>query len=344
MPRLILIILLLATTLFTAADTALADTIREDSSVVRICIADDAAETTLVWVPNVTRAIRDFQPVVDEVLPYAVRPTAMSECEPLIAKDQRVSACYGGADGVYCDAEALAMLLRIVAWMSAFSAVPKSKPDGGVAQFDPIPVLAAQALAHAAMTRDDDDFERAVSSIVYDGGLSSEDFDRAQITFIAIHHLDTTDELLPIADEADTPIAYGIYFSTVNYVMAFIVGHELYHAHGGCGPTGPSSSESSGTFELVTKLQTSGLPLCLAPPFMGEVAADRCALRALERTDAALLELVQDAGELAAISLSLSRRYAIDAIGILLLHGLGYDFSHDIELDNKEVRHRVHMT
>ncbi len=72
----------------------------------------------------------------------------------------------------------------------------------------------------------------------------------------------------------------GYYHAAFELVVAFVLGHELYHLHGGqCPLDVPLKVEASGVWGTILALQLNPRALGSSPPDVHELKADRCGLR-----------------------------------------------------------------
>lgn len=121
---------------------------------------------------------------------------------------------------------------------------------------------------------------------------------------------------------------YVLYEAASNYLMAFVMGHEMSHAYGRCVIPQASVVETSGVFDRLVGLQSEGRVLCPNPIYVDELKADRCAFRTVQQLDVGMQRVKSPPHVSAAASatllegLSMSRRFAIDSLTYELKLGL----------------------
>jgi hypothetical protein len=136
-------------------------------------------------------------------------------------------------------------------------------------------------------------------------------------------------------------LAMHTFVVAASEVIGFVLGHELAHAYGRCAFSQPSILETDGSFDRVVALQLSGA-LGGKGLDASELAADRCALRALEALDFAhtttSMKLFPDSNgkDQAMWMQGVGRKIAIEGFSWLFNVGLG-DRSSPKALKNGEL-------
>lgn len=108
-----------------------------------------------------------------------------------------------------------------------------------------------------------------------------------------------------------------LFQSILDMVFAAILGHEASHIEDAppfCSLAAPSRAEEARLWALLVRVNASGELFAPGQPDVGEVAADRCALRRIRVARAAL-----EAGRLSARDQEFVRRAAADIVSTVLL-------------------------
>jgi len=246
--------------------------------------------------------------------------------------DLSSGACTGGDGSVYCKNDVLSRILLAEAWMAAGYAVPILMNPKNKRRTINIDVATAFRIANAQLSGDTIEFDKISDSIIksLNGNLSV--FNRIKQAVDNIQTFDVQYDKRPVPSvDPDTLISYSIYEASVNFIIAFIIGHELSHAHGFCWLNKPSVIEQIGLFKKIINIQSEGDIFCQNPILIDEIKADKCALRVLEyminaynkcRTS----QFNNRIDEYVTLGFaSISKRFAIDGMSLLLFTGLAHE-------------------
>jgi hypothetical protein len=248
--------------------------------VFRLCDSprDDASESASwnqTWRPAFQAALADVLAVYpDWMKGITVRRDQSEECFELAR-----TACGGDPGLVYCREDLLGRMLHAVALLSSSFAIQYDEPADDL---DAIPLSFEQAHAEAQAS--------AIGLRIQDRAGDSTPPNSWVKNFIASAEL--AEHVVPrSALYPQNP--RRVYFGGVSYAvasnlfMAFLLGHEIAHAHDACH-IAEASLEQDGTFMAAVAIQKKG-PVC-APVSADELGADRCGFRALERMNGLITE------------------------------------------------------
>jgi hypothetical protein len=267
-------------------------------------------------------------------------------CFEKLAVDE---TCHGDLGNIYCDGTVLARMLHATSWMAAGSSLrADSTLDHGCSPTrNMLQVWDALQLADASEAQRIDEISKIL--VLRVGARPGGGALTGSVIMIlmpnAIYRVEKprtgpADPMDPTApghawdpSQPSMQLANRLYRATIDHILAFVVGHELWHGLGECPFKDPSSVEADGTFDGIAKLQATALSE--GPPASNELLADQCGLRAVEKTaaltDAAFWKepvnqlWAPDGGAARygpALFAALGRRIAVDMLGWLLSVGL----------------------
>jgi hypothetical protein len=128
-------------------------------------------------------------------------------------------------------------------------------------------------------------------------------------------------------DEALTfELMLHMYRAGADQALAFVVGHELLHAHKGCLASTVAPAASERRVSELLELQMNEECFCRNPPRPEEVNADRCGLvtlRAVNEYWQRRERLIATGWQVQPGFQSVGNRLAIDLLGFMIVGGLG---------------------
>lgn len=282
------------------------------------------------WSGNVKPAIERFVNASQHGL--RIKHEKRSVCSELSGQAWRKRTCFAEKGAVYCDILALSRVLQATAWQSTASAVfyLATSKDG---RKRGVSILSSLQLVEASEIDSQNAWFEALKVLI--SGSNANILDIANI-------IDTMEELR-ISDNSnanivsrgdfsprtlESELAYDLYRPSANYVLAFLLGHELAHARAECSSNKPSWAETSGMLSFLFNAHVSGEVLCPMELLLEEAQADRCALREVEGMDISMRKRVSEhddariRGVLERV-LTMSRDTAISVNEGLINFGLG---------------------
>jgi hypothetical protein len=199
-------------------------------------------------------------------------------------KCQRVAAdaCYGERGSVYCNLTALARIAVTEALVISVGITTRDITPGAKEDFTlPINIFEARDLLEAMERHKPqanwDQIEKHIGLKINMG-----------IMAIVLPELITPPKEAFSGEKSPTMfLAKLLEGRALMDVYGFVIGHELAHAWGFCPIVAPSAVETSGMLDALVGMQTNGslCPMRIEP---SELAADRCALRAIAALEANL--------------------------------------------------------
>jgi len=257
--------------------------------------------------------------------------------------------CFGEKGAVYCDLDAIATALNAIAWLAASGTMQ----DGVSATGEKIPIFRVQLgiedalkLAYAELDGPGSEEAKRARAAAFekimkpDGRENPSEEAIRQVVELGFTHayllrLDQTPgepldkanlEGLPQKLEPRVALAYVVYEAAVNYLFAYILGHEFSHAYRSCVFRQPSLLETSGRFVQIRAMQIDDKLLHPIGLTGEESQAELCALRGVEQMDDGMVAFKQARGNAKTYLalLTLSRRMAIDGASIILTLAFGH--------------------
>jgi hypothetical protein len=328
-------------------------TIRTDQlrpSMVKLCSPPLLSRTLASWRPNLKAAllrIREGAYGVDRAFDITVVPK--SECKSLAEH-----ACFGKPDGtVFCNEAVLARVLYSAAAlagarvMGAMRRANAGTQSGNLwanelratdsAEFGPMEAFglidAEEEDATLLGVRAPGELTKLQQRLrllerAY-GPRGREVGEIAMAGAGGVREIDTNPSVLKTLsrDEALVfDVMLHIYRAGVDQALAFVLGHELAHAHGGCAAKAKALAPVENRVRQFIELQLEERLFCPNPPSPSEINADRCGLVALR----AMNDYWQRRERLTSIGWlikpgfqDLGNRLAIDLLGIMIVGGLG---------------------
>ena len=304
-------------------------TLSDDAPVVYLCQQDSSTPEERQWTKNVAASLNRLRRAVynSPENDFGIEITQFGKCRSQTGIDWQGTACFGRRGAVYCNANALGKVLHATAWLSTAFAVPQLSWMIGKRysrrQFTPATV--GISLAEASKAGKDRLRSAAFELLTNWGRGTPDEAIIIESTLFAIREGDVQQVYIP-SDDAEY-YSYNLYKAASNYLMAYVIGHELGHAFARCVVPQPSWSETSRVFNRLSRLQSEGKILCPAPLLLAEMNADKCALRNVASIDGFMLKEIShnttSAKRQALFEmLSQSRRIAIDALEGMLDFGL----------------------
>lgn len=239
-----------------------------------------------------------------------------STCGELAPMGRQTCRTFGNV--IMCDLSVLARARRMAGWMAALTAdilLERRVKIGDV------PVQLARALSDA------ESMDAAVSELwkyrrLAEKKWTSQDITDAQTFLQYAVRLELGRE---VVIESSTPqstatvtrfgeMAHDISVLASDYVLAFILGHEIYHVSKSCEGLPELPSDVMAELNRLEDLEQHGVGVCRNQPNLDEFWADECGLRH------ALDAYVH--GQYRGTNGDFALRYAIDVTSELLLGGL----------------------
>lgn len=230
--------------------------------------------------------------------------------------------------------------MHAIAWLAmgfAVRSVEQATTGGSFALPVGLPIGVAEAVQVAdALTGDPRSFADVGDRVLKRGVMDTGAF--IKVTFLT-HSVLAYEETFAFPGRRQLPmvvesfadpsflIGYRVYEATIDYIVAYLFGHELAHGFGACVVRSSSWVEKSGLIIRMAKLQAQGDVLCPNLPSVAEIKADECALRTVEVVDHELARVAKSADNSEVVRaqgtlLSISRRLAVDGLTWLLSQGL----------------------
>ena len=297
-----------------------------NKTIINLC-ADTDQNYEGLWTNNVNLALNR--------LSYGCYKTDKMSYEvlnlPSKCPDIPGGSCYGENGKVICNKAILARVLLSQAWMAAGYIIAMENDRAGLKAtlFTGIDTL---ALADAQLSRDTKTFSEISKRIITtELNGNHETFTKIENLVSDLQYFDMNPDLDPSSVNPLALFAYSIYEPATNYLIAFILGHELSHAHSYCWMEEQSSIEKNGLFENIINKQAEGIIFCPNPILLDELKADQCALRIVQFMDESYSKCIDrqftERIDLLATNffLSVGRRHAIDQLGLLFAIGLAQD-------------------
>lgn len=280
--------------------------------VINLCLPSNSTQPLGLWVINVAYALRRFSaiPSVHAAGGFTSKALLLDSCP-----DVQKTACQSEKGVVFCNVQKLARLLFAQAYVASSFVVlrnPRTPHQGEM-----LGISDGLIFADAAF-RDDGSTQSYVDTMIKEDRLSNSEFMAISSLAKQLRDYDLTPGATPPSDLV--ALTYMLYEASSNYIIAFVMGHELAHAYGRCVSTKSSTMEANGQFEKIVSLQSKGDVLCPNPIYLDEVNADRCALRTVEELDQGMVEWKTRATipcqeQTAQLTLlSYSRRFAVDSM------------------------------
>lgn len=319
-------------------------------STVKLCSPPLLSNTLEAWRPNLKAALRRIRKAAYGVdLSFKIMVVPKSECTSL-----GEHACFAGPNGVVvCNEAVLARVLYSGAAlagarvMGAMERVNAASPSGNLwineiratdsAKFGPMEAFALidaeeedaailGVLAPGELTK----LQQRLNLLEQSFGERGRELAKGAMTAAdGIREMDIKPSVLktlPKHDALFLDVMLHIYRAGVDQALAFVVGHELAHAHGGCAANTEAMPAVENRVRQFIDLQLEEKLFCSNLPNPSEINADRCGLVALR----AMNEYWQRRERLTSIGWhiqsgfqDLGNRLAIDLLGIILVGGLG---------------------
>lgn len=241
-------------------------------------------------------------------------------------------SCAAHGKHVYCDKRQLARLTLALGINALATKLPNSQEgtgEGAISQ--QLSLTGSLMLADSLLNDDQAGRTRVIEYLVESFGTPIETIATTVVFLPGLHAWDVYGNDKGIQSWPEMSILHPIMEGAVNYVLAYVLGHELAHAFASCPFDEPSVVESSGLLQEVVTAQSRGAPLCPNSLLLDEYRADRCALRVVNQMDRAMsAHKERESHRLfgtfpSAVQAlhSISRRLAVDALALILTTGLG---------------------
>lgn len=236
---------------------------------------------------------------------------------------QAKNSCFAHGSHVYCNKKQLARLVAAAA-ASALS----HELDGGSVT-NTLNVTASFMIADAMLTTDNQIRTSILEQLMGSMGLQMEQILPVMKRMPKVLRWDVEGDQSIIEADPELAMLHPVMEGTVNYVFAYLLGHELAHAYSSCPFSAPSRVEESGLWKTAVSAQSRGKLICANTLLVDEVLADRCALRVVRKLDEAMSahkkresqRLFQTFPSPVQMLHSVSRRTAIEAFNHMLMTG-----------------------
>jgi len=306
-----------------------------DTPIIYLYVPNDTNESEELWMDNVELSIKRFGKTVYKDVPgfngFKIQRIPIDS----IPKKVSNSVFYGEAGAVYCNSNIFSRIL----WASAILSTQYVKQLGKKEGFD-FSTVDAFNYIDAKFTNNIGRIQRSIISGAYYGNMPKAIFDEIIETADSVRiyekHIASND----ITILSDNKFHfYDIYASTVDYILAYILGHELAHGYERCVFEKESWVETYGIFKQIIDLQYNNETLCENPISIDELLSDQCGLRTLELTNTAIEKRLSTKYNTSLVEKTtyLSRLAALDIISMLLITGVKAKTEEITELDGKPV-------
>lgn len=310
----------------TIYNLAAAQPARVNKTTIYLCTEVEQKDETS-WLNNVEMAFNrlSYGCYKTEEMSYEVVNQVSDGCTEIPG-----GSCVGESGKVTCKKDVLARILLAQAWTAA-SFVVSMEQSGGELVGKAISITDAFSLADAQLSGNRGTQQKISKRIINNMDGNHEQFKRIEQVVANLQYFDLHPETNLASFDPAAILSYGIYEPATNYLIAFILGHELSHAHGFCWMEEHSSLEKSGLFKDIINIQAEGKLFCPNPILVDELKADRCAMRVIQFMDESYSKCVnrqftRRIDRLATyFLLSIGRRHAIDQLSLLFMLGLGHD-------------------
>ena len=265
--------------------------------------------------PHISRGVERFVRRAQVVSPllrknFKLIYDTTASCRKRIPTITKTCRTHGNT--IMCDMGPISRASRMIGWMSALTfSYPGPKRIGEV------PAPLAQYLADAESIEQirpnlrrfwkQSDVDWSVEHVV-----AARDILEAWHTLARGNALpdDYFPEALPIVQQS-----IRIAESTLDYVFAYLLGHETYHLTNTCPLPNTLPERVDAALDELAATQVKTRALCFNPPSPKEIEADRCALGFMHQVYKLNkeLDLYDD---------DFSKRYAVDVLSQLVLGGL----------------------
>ncbi len=301
-----------------------------NATTIQLCSEDSERPVASAWTKNIAAALSRlaYSGYVQKDKIYSVQLDKSKTCF-----DKAGTSCYGEEGTVYCNRAALAQILYATAWTASSVAnsivdQPEETRSRGLFSKGRVDILSGLELYEADAYGSQEDMTRIIERLatIDDGAMTNISY--SAITVLSLQQYDADQHAILDTENIRLGLAYQIYEAASNYLMAFIVGHELAHSFKECIFDDPSVIEENLFFNDLANTQASGGALCPNIPLLDELLAEQCALRGVQSTDQGMTEYKESISQgeelkLSLALLSFSRRIAIDSVSALLTIGLG---------------------
>jgi tetratricopeptide (TPR) repeat protein len=296
---------------------------------LNLCYKESFAPYIDIWRANLEVALERLRALGYEGdYAFETAYVPLGKCEPL----KGISA-FSSRNNVWIRLEILYTVLASHLWKAAGWAVPAAiQLDGTDAAHVIVNSLVDDVLAlefaEATLRTNDDLLSEAIARIPT-GSFSDQNIrSRIPLTVAFVRDFDVSPPDTPPPEIPEIALTYLVYESSLNLTLAYIVGHELAHAHGKCFESTPAIIEEQETFNHIISTQSAGEVLCPNPLSVDEVLAEQCSGRIAQRMDRALVaaktgsSIGDGNAEFIERLLDVSRRQSIDMVGWFLQFGL----------------------